>query len=76
MDDFTEGAPWDAYNSQITHLEMDDTVTTIGSNAFRALSELTFATLPDGLLRIGDYAFYGSRLSTLTLPQSLTTIGM
>jgi len=35
----------------------------------------TKATIPDGVERIGDYAFYGNAITSFTIPASVTWIG-
>ncbi len=44
--------------------------------AFQNCTSLTTVTLPDGLVKIADYAFYGcSSLETVTFGKDITTIG-
>lgn len=50
-------------------------VTRIGWGAFQSCWGLTNITLPQTLVDIGDYAFYGCGLATLTIPNSVTNIG-
>jgi hypothetical protein len=40
-------------------LVIPDSVTSIGSSAFRGCSSLTSITIPDSVTSIGEYAFYG-----------------
>lgn len=48
----------------------------IPANAFRSLTGLTSATLPDGIVEIGNYAFQGcTGLTTITIPDSVTDMG-
>ena len=53
-----------------------DSVTTIGSYAFRGCSSLTSVTIGSGVNTIGDGAFYYcSSLTSITISDSVTTIG-
>lgn len=47
----------------------------INAYAFYEDTNLTSITLPDGLIGIGDYAFYSSVLREITVPDSNTYIG-
>lgn len=50
-------------------------VTAIGDGAFRFLGSAQEITLPEGLLTIGDRAFYGSSIVRLSIPSTVETIG-
>jgi hypothetical protein len=50
-------------------------VATIGSAAFQGCSELTNVTISYGVTNLGDNAFAGCRLTSVTIPGSVTTIG-
>ena len=51
-------------------------VTSIGTNAFRANTSLTSMTIPSGVTSIGSNAFYGcSGLTSVAIPSSVTSIG-
>ena len=51
-------------------------VTEVSSLAFRFCTKLTCVTLPEGLMRIGDFAFFGCQgLLEVELPSTLTTVG-
>ena len=53
-----------------------NTVTSIGTHAFRENTALTSIDLPESITAINDYAFLQcSGLNAITLPSSLTTIG-
>lgn len=52
-----------------------DTVTTIGTKAFSSNEQLQSVVLPENLEIIEDKAFQQVRLTTLSLPLSLQTIG-
>lgn len=46
----------------------------IGDNAFRGASNLTDVILPQGLIEIGEYAFEGAALKSVSIPDSVTII--
>ena len=52
-----------------------ETVTEIGTNAFYNCTSLKEIALPSKLKNIGSYAFYNSGLTSITVPQSVDTIG-
>ena len=57
-------------------LVIPDSVTSIGSYAFRGCSGLTSVTIPDSVTSIGSSAFYGcTGLTSITIPDSVTSIG-
>ena len=51
------------------------TVTAIGHYAFASCSEVTSITLPNTILSFGECAFLNCPLTTLSIPNSLETIG-
>ena len=58
------------------HIQIPDSVTSIGSNAFSFISSLTSITIPDSVTSIGDHAFSNcSYLASVTIPDSVTSIG-
>ena len=50
-------------------------VTTIPNDAYKNCAILSSLLLPSTLLSIGDHAFYGTSLTSATIPNSVTTIG-
>ena len=57
-------------------ITFNNSVTTIGDNAFYNCSRLTSVTIGDSITAIGDNAFYScSRLTSVIIPDSVTTIG-
>ena len=52
-----EAAPWADYADQITALNIADTVTSIGHEAFRGCTALTTLDMPVGVQRLGLWAF-------------------
>gem|GEM_PF-1384829 len=64
--------------TNLQHVELPNTITSIGYAAFRDLVNLTGELhLPSSLKSIGNYAFYGCSGLTgnLTIPKGVTTIG-
>lgn len=58
-----------------TTIEVRDGTTAIANGAFDGKSNLVAVTLPDTLTTIGDSAFAGTSLTTLTIPASVESIG-
>ena len=50
-------------------------VTAVGDNAFYECNKLASVTLPNGLVSIGQYAFYSTKMKEITFPTSLKSIG-
>lgn len=63
------------YYKTLTSITLPQTVTSIGTDAFRECSNLTSINLPENITSIGANAFYNcSNLTGVTLPKNLTTI--
>ena len=60
--------------SNITSVEIPDTVTAIGDFAFEK-TKLASLELPDSVVSIGSYAFTWTQLKSVELPGTLVTIG-
>ena len=59
-----------------TSVTIPDSVTSIGSYAFRDCTSLTSVTIPDSVTSIGWYAFRGcDSLTSVIIPKSVTSIG-
>ena len=62
--------------SLLEHVELPYGVNYIGFHLFKGLSSLKSVVLPDSLLVISDEAFEGTGLTDITIPKSVTTIGI
>ena len=61
--------------SMVKYEGMEYSVTEIGDDAFHGCAELTSATLPTSIKKIGSHAFAQSGLSTIDIPNSEIKIG-
>ena len=66
-----------SYNAGLTSIDLPARTNAIGNNAFynTALSSITFGGENSQLMTIGDYSFYGTSLSSVTLPSNVVSIG-
>ena len=75
MDDYyDQSPPWYSFSKKIKTLKVKEGVTSIGHRAFEFCGKLSSVTLPDSLIRIGDYAFSNCPIQKITLPPNLQTI--
>ncbi len=52
------------------------TVTEIENNSFKNYAKLKSVSIPDGIVKIGDYSFYGcTGITEINLPDSVSSIG-
>ena len=75
MDNYESGSsPFYSYRGTITKIEIESGVTRIGENAFVMCTSVTQITLAEGLDEIGRSALGGTRMTGITLPESLRVI--
>ena len=61
---------------KLTSVTIGESVTSIGSHAFRNCEGLTSVTIGESVTSIGSYAFYScTGLTSVTIPNSVTSIG-
>ena len=60
--------------SKLKSVTFPSTLTTIGPRAFYECTKLTSAKLPDGLKKIGSGAFFRCGLTSVTVPDSVTSL--
>ena len=71
-----ESAFFSESGAGLTRVIIPNSVTNIGSMAFRGCTSLVNVTMADGLIDIGDTAFFGcTNLNNVTIPNSVTRIG-
>ena len=68
--------PWYSNKDEILEINIIEGLTSIGSFAFKDLTNVTKITIPDGVKRIEEYAFSGcSGITEIIVPDSLYYIG-
>ena len=73
---FTTGNNVYSDNYTIQNVILSESLSEIGTNAFRGISKLKNITLPNSVTIIGSKAFYNSSgLTSITIPNSVTSIG-
>lgn len=76
MTNFTKDAPapWADQADQITTVEVEGTVTSVGATAFKDCTALTTVNIADGVEYIEAGAFNGTALTELNIPLSVGCI--
>ena len=74
-DTYVSGAPFSG-NTTITKVVVQEGVTAISAEMFRAIENLTEVVLPEGLITIGDYAFADNpKLVNINIPSTVVSMG-
>ena len=72
----TVTTPWYSYKEDITSVEIEKGITSIGNLAFYECTGIPSITIPDSVTSIGDHAFNNwTSLESVTIPDSVTSIG-
>ena len=67
--------PWNEYCAQITSLDIEEGITTIGFNMFTRFNQIENVVIPNGVTEIKGSAFeLCSALKYITIPNSVTSI--
>ena len=69
-------APRAFWQSQVTEVQIPNSVTMIGDAAFADAEQLTSITLPLGLKAVSRFMLAGTALTSVVLPEGVTDIGM
>lgn len=77
MDDFKGDSeiPWSNFKYQIKDIKISKGITSIGTFAFRDIIYVDNLILPDGIEKIGNYAFCWSHFKNIQFPNTLAYIG-
>ncbi len=67
--------PWRPFHSTVTEVQIEEGITSIADCAFYGFTKLTDITLPDGIVHIGNRAFYQSAIVNINFPASVRSIG-
>lgn len=63
-----EEVPWFSIREQITGIELDEGITSVGAYAFCGCENVNETQIPDGVQEIGEYAFFNcGGLTTVTI---------
>ena len=67
--------PWDTMRDSVTSVVVEPGITEIGNLSLAYLDNSVSISLPEGLTRIGDFAFSYCKYTSFTIPSSVTVIG-
>jgi hypothetical protein len=63
-----------SFSSKLEEININEGVTSIGTNAFSGCTSLKSVTLPSTLKTIGLYAFDGSAIESIVIPKNVKTV--
>lgn len=61
--------------SSLTSVVLSNSITKLNNDTFEYCSKLTDINMPNNLIEIGNNCFYSTAISSVTFPDTLTTIG-
>ncbi len=67
--------PWNDYRKEIKRVIVSEGVTSIGKSAFSYCGNLSSVEIGNSVIKIGDRAFYSSKLFSVTIPKNVAIIG-
>ena len=71
---YTYVMPWKNLKNEFSKVDIQG-VSNVGEAAFRGFANITDIKMDDGVTVIGGYAFAGSKIKTVILPDSLKNLG-
>ncbi len=69
---YSNYAPWEEYYRYIRAAVVEKGITYLGGGTFMGCNDLRQVQLPEGLQKIGGYAFVGTALEEISIPASVT----
>ncbi len=70
-----ENTPWALYRDYIRNIVVGSGITHVGAASFEGCAAVATVSLSSTIASIGSYAFAGTSLQTVTLPQEVTAVG-
>ena len=67
-------APWWSLHNSVTKVVVEEGLTSVGSRTIYGMTNLQELNLPESLQKINSYAFYGTNISSLSVPKNVTLL--